>query len=138
MEAIEGRVMDPDEFDDEVFDLDVLVNEAADAEDGKPFRFKLGNALYTTAAPEDFDWQEYARLTASENQADGRPMMQLILGDEQYEEFCGHKLKIRHINALVERWQAHHGISVPESRASRRNSERAARRSKPTSKRRTR
>jgi hypothetical protein len=137
MEAIEGRVLDPEEFDEEVFDLDVLVNEAADEE--KPFRFKLGGALFTTAAPEDFDWQEYGRLTASDNQSDGRPMMQLILGDEQYEEFCGHKLKIRHINALVERWQAHHGISVPESRASRRSSASAgsARPSKRTSRRRT-
>jgi len=137
MDAIEGKVVnrDVDVDDEDVFDLDVWLREAA--EDEKPFTFTVGDTIYSMQSPEDFDWQQQSRSAADPHQGDMRPFVQLLLGEEQYEEFCKHSIPNKGIGALVERWQAHHGISVPESRASRRASERTQKKPRPTSRKRT-
>ncbi|MGW1998153.1 hypothetical protein [Embleya sp. NPDC001921] len=140
MDAIEGKVVnrEVDGKDEKpILDLDVWLNEAADEDEGIPFTFTVGGVLYTLLSPEDFDWQENSRASASTNQADMRPLLQLLLGEEQYEEFCKHKLPNKAINKIIGDWNDHHDISVPESRASRRASERTAKKQRPTSKRRT-
>lgn len=133
MDAIEGRVIDPD--DDDVFDLDVWLREAADEE--IPYNFTVGGQLYSLPSPEEFDWQHHSRQSGEVNQADLRPFLQLLLGDEQYEQFCENRLPMKAINKILEGWQQHHGMDIPESRASRRASERTAKRSRPTSRRTT-
>ncbi|MEU8136578.1 hypothetical protein [Streptodolium elevatio] len=140
MEAIEGKVVNRGDEDDGILDLDEWLREVADedSEDGDPtpapYTFIVGGRMYTMNPADDFDWQETARLISSN---DTQLFVQLLLGDEEYEEFCKNKLPNKAIKKITDEWQAHYGLTVPESRASRRSSERTARRSKPTSKRRT-
>lgn len=137
MDAIEGKVVNRgDEDDDSVFNLDVWLDEAAD--DEKPFTFTVGDTIYSMQSPEDFDWQQQSRSAADPHQGDMRPFIGLLLGDDQYEDFCKHSIPAKGIAELVERWQEHHGITVPESRASRRASKRTTKKPRPTSKRSTR
>lgn len=133
MEAIEGTIVDPDE--DEIYDVRSWRREA----EIKPFRFHIDEELFTAKSPEEFDWQEQSRNAARSQDGDMRPFIQMMLGDEQYERFCKHEVLNGELGGIAEAWQQFYGLSVPESRASRRSSANAssARPSKRTSKRRT-
>ncbi|MEU0940488.1 hypothetical protein [Embleya sp. NPDC005971] len=138
MDAIEGKVVNRgDEDEDEILDIDVWLHEVAEEEEGKPFTFVMGGTLYTTLSPEDFDWQDQSRAASDPNGGDMRPFVRMLLSEEQYELFCQKRLPGRALAKIVEDWQSHHGITVPESRASRRASERTAKKPRPTSRRRT-
>jgi hypothetical protein len=135
MEAIEGKVVKSDE-DDDILDLDAWLEEVAeDEERPAPFTFIVGGVVYNLASADEFDWQETARLAKSN---DTSAFVALLMGDEQYEKFCTNKLPNKAIEKIVKDWEAHYEVSVPESRASRRKSQRTAGPSKPTSRRRTR
>ncbi|MFE5332954.1 hypothetical protein ACFRCG_41880 [Embleya sp. NPDC056575] len=138
MDAIEGKVVNRGDEDDGVFDLDVWLREAAEDAEDSAYSFSLGGRIYTLLSPDDFDWQQQSRGAADPNKGDLRPFVQMLLGEEQYEEFCTNSVPARGIEKIVSDWQDHHGITAPESRASRRASERTTKKPRPTSRKRSR
>lgn len=136
MEAIEGKVVNRGDDEEPVLDLTKWLREVADEdEEVAPFSFTVEEDIYTLVSADDFDWQDTARLISTN---DTQLFVQMLMGDEQYEDFCKHRLPNRALKKITDDWQAHYGLTVPESRASRRKSQRAARPSKPTSRTRTR
>lgn len=137
VEAIEGKVVNRGDEDEPILDLTKWLREVSDDDEGAvaPFSFSVEDDIYTLIPADDFDWQDTARLISTN---DTQLFVQMLMGDEQYEDFCKHKLPNRALKKITDDWQAHYGLSVPESRASRRKSQRTARPSKPTSQRRTR
>lgn len=134
MEAIEGKVTKSDE-DGDILDLTKWLREVADDEDEvAPFSFIVEDDVYTLVSADDFDWQDTARLVSTN---DTQLFVQMLMGDEQYVDFCKHKLPNKALKKITDDWQAHYGLTVPESRASRRSSQRTAGQSKRTSRRRT-
>lgn len=138
MDAIEGKIVNRDDDEPEVFNLDVWLRESAEEDEEKHYSFEFNGEVYTLLSPEDFDWQAQSRGAANQDKGDLRPFVQMLMGEEQYERFCANPyVPAKAIDKIAGDWNEHHGISVPESRASRRASERTAKRPKPTSRRRT-
>ena len=98
------------------FDLDALAHEAT----GEHFVFKAGGKLWSTFSPEEIPWLENSSLVERMSYAaDQRPMLRMLLGEEQYERFLDlPPISARHLEYLFTEWQKFHGITVPESNAS--------------------
>lgn len=98
--------------DDDTFDLDALVAEAA----RDPFRFRLGGKTWTLPQYGSLDWKvlEYGdsnELTFS------REALRIGLGD-QWETFSEIPLGLNAVGELFERWVKHSGVRPGESAAS--------------------
>lgn len=110
---------------DDVFDLDALAAEA----DSTPFRFKFGGEEFEIP-PMDITW---AAIDGS--QLSHVDMFKLLVGDEQWARITASKARLTEplFVALLDKWMAHYGVTLGESRASRRSSKSTARPSKQTS-----
>jgi len=112
---------DGPQADDGIFDLDAVVHEAA----GERFRFKTGSGpdrrIWWLKTPEEVDWRENSTLSErATGLEDMRPVLELLLGEEQYEDFLDQSISMGKVSALLEAWREWHGIELPESHASRR------------------
>lgn len=115
---------------EEIFSLDAL-----ETDDLPPFPFQAGGKTWYLAHPDALDWREQAEIAAAGTNA---RLLEALLGD-QYPDFEKLDLELSNakIEALVRAAGQFHGITLPESQASPVSSNRAARRSKRTSAKRT-
>jgi hypothetical protein len=115
----------------QVFDLNALRREAA----GEPFRFQLGADEFELPAQMD---QRAALLfgAADRDPSKAEQAFRLLLGDTQWDRLLAvpEVLTLDMLVGLMAAYGEHLGVSLGESPAS---SNRAARRSKPTSSART-
>ena len=98
------------------FDLDAVKHEAEDTR----FQFKAGGRLWYLHSPEELDWLANSTAQSAAMSEDLRPIVRLLLG-EQYDEFVELPLTLGQVGTLFRAWQKHHGVTVPESAASRRS-----------------
>lgn len=102
-------------------DLDAIENEATEAE----FTFRAGGEIFKARSPRDADWQ----VLADVDQPGGlRALVRELLGDEDYERFCGVDVSNDQLNRMIEAAQKHYGTSAGESQASPRSSKSRRRR----------
>jgi hypothetical protein len=102
-------------------DLDSIESEAG----GVPFTFTVKGEVFSAISPDDADWQ----ATADTDSPGGlRAFVRELLGDEDYERFCEKTVTNKQLGELVKACQKHYGISVGESKASPRSSNRKRRR----------
>lgn len=105
----------------EEFDLDAVQREG---EDGPgPFPFKFGGESFELAGELD------VRVIAALDRGDLDRALRGLLGDDQYERLDSLPavLDETRFKALLERYAEHRGVTLGESRASRRSSQSTAR-----------
>lgn len=98
-------------------DLDAMENEAGE----EPFTFTLKGEVYDTLNPEDVDWQRNSELTEARDN-DYRPLMRVILDEDQYARFAAHRVPMWKLAKLIDGYWEHHGLGQGESSASSRSS----------------
>lgn len=100
----------------EVFDLSAAV-KPRDRKD--PFKFRFGGEEFTTSDPHELDVRALTR-------ADEDPalVLALILGQEGWDrlEAVEEVFTLEHLQALVEAWFAHHGLTPGKSPGSQKSS----------------
>jgi hypothetical protein len=118
----------------DVFDLNTLRREV----DGEPFRFRLGDEVFELPMQMD---QRAALLfgAADKDMGKAEQAFRLLLGEAQWERLLAvpEVLDLDMLVGLMDAYGRHVGASLGESPASPSSSNRAARRSKPTSSART-
>lgn len=102
------------------FDLDAAESEATK----EPFTFRVGGEVFTATSPEDADWQATAD---TESPGGLRAFIAELLG-EDYERFTDVRVSNKQLGELVKACQEHYGVSVGESKASPRSSQKKRRR----------
>ena len=108
-------------------------------EEQPPFTFQAGGKIWELASPERLDFREQHRLQGGDNY----DILEALMGPEQWTEFVdvelesGRKIDDDVVKAIIAGAGKHYGIDLPESPASPVSSNRAARRSKQTSRKRT-
>lgn len=98
-------------------DLDALEHEAAE----EPFTFTLAGEVYELLNPEDVDWRHNSELTDADDN-DFRPLVRMLLGEEQYARFAENRVPLWKFGKLVDGYYEHHGLGQGESKASSRSS----------------
>lgn len=109
----------------EVFDLDAAAASKAAARDEKPpFEFTFDGETYTTISPNKLD----PRVIDESLTRDPAGQLFMVLGSEQWErlEASPAEFTADHLEALLEAWYTHHGLSEGKSGGSRRPSTRRA------------
>lgn len=102
-------------------DLDAIESEANET----PFTFRAGGDVFTAISPDDADWQ----ATADTDSPGGlRAFVRELLGEDDYERFIEKTITNKQLGELVKACQKHYGVSVGESKASPRSSQRKRRR----------
>lgn len=101
--------------DEDVFDLDAVAHEAA----GERFRFKTGigpeRRVWELRTPEEVDWKENSTLTErATGREDLRPVLRLLLGEDQYEDFLDLTISVGQVAEVLKQWRAWHGIELGE------------------------
>lgn len=104
-------------------DLDALEHEATE----EPFTFTLGGQVYELHNPEDVDWQDNSEL-AEANENDLRPLVRMLLGEEQYAGFAENRVPLWKLGKLIDGYYEHHGLGPGESKASSRSAKNTKRR----------
>jgi hypothetical protein len=99
---------EPDNDDDDVFDVDALVVEAG----RKPFRFRLGGDTYTMPPSPDF-----RAVEAISNGADANIVLGLLMGDDQWKRLQDSEavIDVWALKQIMDRYAEHAGVTVPNS-----------------------
>jgi hypothetical protein len=115
------------EHDEVLFSLDAL--EPPDTK--PPFTFEAGGRTWLIGNPDDIDFRAQERIAEADTNA---AFLRELLGD-QYADFAALDIKLPawKFEKLFGAISDYYGISPPESLASSVSSNRAARRSRPTS-----
>jgi hypothetical protein len=119
---------------DVMLDLDQLEPRDRQA----PFTFKAGGKVWELGSPESLDFRDQHRLREGDNYDVLKACMDVV-DPAQWDEFEKVDLVIDddRVAKIIAGAGKHYGIDLPESQASPVSSNRAARRSKQTSRKRT-
>lgn len=94
------------------FDLDALEVEAETAE---PFPFTWKGQTFTLPTLSQMDWRDQTAFVKS---VDPVESLRLLLGD-QFDRFVdAGPMSVARMNALLDAWQGHQGVTLGESGAS--------------------
>lgn len=94
----------------EPFDLDALATDP----DGEPFTFHWNAELFTLQTFKQMEWRQQITFT----QMPMEEAMRLLLGEVQWDNFVAKPMSRGRLNALLDAWYLHQGISSGEGPAS--------------------
>lgn len=103
-----------------VFHLGALANEAIRTRFTFDIPHLTGDRVWYFRAPEELNWLEHAVAVQLAAMDDLRPFLREVLG-EQYDEFVKVKIAVGEIWGLINQWQRHYGVTLPEFSASSRS-----------------
>lgn len=102
------------------YHLDAVANEAIRARFTFDIPYLTGERVWSFRAPEELNWLDHALAVQLAAMDDLRPFLREVLG-EQYADFVKLTLSVGQVWSLINDWQRHYGIALPESSASRRS-----------------